>query len=401
MVKNILIVINSDEPVSQEVADYYASVRNLTFRYLSISFGPQTGVLTVHTDLETIIEAAEAIRSFAIDAVICSAKVPIYFDHVLTGLVSFEAALGCSQYIVEQTWNEQMDNQQIVDIVAFISRSTFRLNYDFMRWISSPPNPIPKADSTGEYGDIISDNINSYDWNGNEKVVAYGRIGLPRLEPYYPEETFQSCVYIIDNAVSGNDADYSNKKVHYSYINAPGKRFDWPYLKLAKVTMESLGIYSESLAALGIPLAVIGDVFTYVLLNLGTYKITPSGFPPSIWGFVGQAKGIEPENLDTLQMAWLGDPSPYIPQGGAWAALSGSKSLSGFGTRLLANNFCAVLGDVDADSDFDTNSFCRLLSTGASMAESNLYSNLSVLTTRSVWGDPLYVPYNKNSVVVG
>lgn len=400
MVKNILIIINSDESVSQEVADYYASVRNYNFNYVSISFGPQTDLLTIHTDFETVVAIAEAIRSFESDIVICSAKVPAYFEHTVTGLASFEAVMGCSQHIVDQSWTEPMAVQQIVDVIPFITRDAFRIDANLFRTTTSG---ILNPAGTAPYGDILSENIASYHWNGNEKILPYGRIGLPRLEAYFPEETTQSCTDIIDLAIAAETTSVApnSKRVHVSYPNLPGTRSDWPYVELASDAL-FYAQYVIRASLVGVTTPYTPTPAGYNLFSLGTYKLAPSVSTPDIWAFIGHSKDIVPEGLDSLQTAWENDPNPWIPNYGAWSATSGDHSLSRFGARLLVNGFCSVVGDLDAASWLDPNLFCRLIVTGASMAEANMYANLQTPSTRSVWGDPLYRPIGlTNSVVVG
>lgn len=393
--KKVLLVVNSADSRSNDVADYYIAKRGLRpANKLALSM-PVTNntfvnLTTAQVFSNLVTPVAAAMAAAPIDAVLLSAFTPFRYTMAAGANGALANLLGHALYYKNVLGRMPDGDGTVVSLDAY--------NHDQLAGGAGAVYGSGAKSSTSVYGQVpAGTNLELwtpriFNWFGNPHWRPHGRIGMPDFTGLHPEDV-AAVQRVIDDAAANEESTASaiakGKSLHFGLHDRVS-----PYImglngELGRLCSAARGLptkhYRLTYSATW-TLQPPADSYDRTSMLAGT--LTPK---QSAWGMVGAAIMNEPI------------PSPftnsYLVQPGGWMYEATSNGLQP-GVDWIYAGGCASVGSFNepyANTIPKTDAFTRAVLSGMSMCEAMLLSGHYGGWMADAIGDPLYAPFGKNN----
>ena len=381
--QKVLLIVNSDVALSDQMADYYITARGLNATHkITKSLGTHETVVsgTDGVDPDTfytnvVLPIANYIDVNAIEAVICSARVPHLVDakpDPVATTACTSSVLGAARYI------RDIEGGMIRGTGSNIIQPHFVTMQFESGWFYDPVE-VSFGLSTTNVG-----NNKFLDFRTQFISLPYGRLGLPRFDSAIAVENSTDTQRMIDDAVAKDGVGSAGGEIHIGYHDRSLPDITGYQAELVRQYAVSAGItakhYIRSYST-DWP-AAPPESYSFDDMNAGILN-------ESAFGMLGAA--IANQNIDSSYK------DSYTWVQGSWGFEATSAGNNFMGT-MLKNGACTAIGAVQeplSDGVNQVNNFFVNLLKGRAICEAMLFGKTKLPWYMDCWGDPLYAPYEK------
>ena len=385
----ILLVVNSDVSLSRQMADYYIEARGLNPTHLlTYALGTSDTIVggTDGVDADTfytnvLLPVANYIEANAIECIICSARVPIFVetkpDPTVINL-AISAVLGSAVFIRDTEGG----------MVRGVGASAIEPQVDVIPigdedlWFYQPYTQNFSGSQTYLLNNLFLDFRLA-----PQKVIPYGRLGLPTFTAGVPiESAFETERMIEDALTLESVGDTKANEVHIGMYDRPGvESYINGYMaELIRQRCDDLAIpnkhYIRGAYDPNWPDTPPAEDYSYTDMIAGVLDETAIGM-------IGGA----------IENAAVGAPyiGSYTWVQGAWGYEATSFGMN-LVANMLANGACAGVGtaiEPFATGINEMDTFFANLTKGRNICEAMYFGRTPFPWLMDAWGDPFYAPY--------